>query len=64
MSGAEGGTSKKTVGKFFHLKDFAETLRKFHVEYKLINESDYVVGFPTKSLRKFLASNNKIGVIW
>ena len=60
VSGAGGGTSKKTVGKFFHLKDFADALRKFHVEYKLINELDYVVGFPTKSLRKFLSSNNKI----
>ena len=54
MSGAGGGSSKKSVGKYLHLKSFGEELKKFNVEYKLVNESDYVLGFPTKSLRKYL----------
>ena len=60
VSGAGGGTAKNSVGKYFHLKDFGDTLRKFNVEYKLIHESDYVVGFPTKSLRKYFSSKNKL----
>ncbi len=60
MSGAGGGTSKKSIGKYFHLKDFGDALRKFGVEYKLISESDFVVGFPTKSLRKYFSSKKKL----
>jgi len=60
VSGAGGGTSKKSVGKYFHLKDFGDALRKFGVEYKLISESDFVVGFPTKSLRKYFSSKKKL----
>ena len=29
MSGAGGGTSKGSVGKFYHLRDFGEALTKF-----------------------------------
>jgi len=60
VSGAGGGTSKKSIGKYFHLKDFGDALRKFGVEYKLISESDFVVGFPTKSLRKYFSSKKKL----
>ena len=60
VSGAGGGTAKKSVGKFFHLKEFGETLKKNGVEYKIIYESDYVVGFPTKSFKKFFTSKNKL----
>ena len=59
MSGAGGGTSQGSVGKFYHLKDFGEALTKFNVKYKLVRETDYVVGFPTKQLRKYFASKNK-----
>jgi len=60
VSGAGGGSSKKSVGKYLHLKSFGDELKKFNVEYKLINESDYVLGFPTKSLRKYFSSKNKL----
>tara|TARA_B100000029_G_scaffold504935_1_gene584699 strand:- start:37 stop:1125 length:1089 start_codon:yes stop_codon:yes gene_type:complete len=60
VSGAGGGTSKKSVGKYFHLKDFGESLKQFGIEYKLVNEVDYVVGFPTKSLRRYFSSKNKL----
>ena len=53
MSGAGGGTSTGSVGKYYHLKDFGESLTKFGVVYKLIRETDYVVGFPTKQLGKY-----------
>ena len=58
-SGAGGGTSQGSAGKFYHLRDFGEALTKFDVEYKLVRETDYVVGFPTKQLRKYFASKNK-----
>jgi len=58
-SGAGGGTSKGSIGKYFHLKEFGEALTKFNVEYKLIRESDYVVGFPTKKILKLLSSKKK-----
>ena len=60
VSGAGGGTSTKSVGKYFHLKEFGEELKKHNIEYKLVNESDYVIGFPTKQLRKYLTTRNKI----
>ena len=44
----------------FHLKEFGEELKKHNIEYKLVSESDYVVGFPTKQLRKYFATRNKI----
>jgi len=58
-SGATGGTSKGSVGKYFHLKDFGEALTKFNVVYKLIRETDYVVGFPTKQIGKLISSKKK-----
>ena len=42
-SGATGGTSKGSIGKYFHLKDFGEALTKFNIDYKLVRETDYVV---------------------
>tara|TARA_B110000116_G_scaffold154350_1_gene133512 strand:+ start:12597 stop:13688 length:1092 start_codon:yes stop_codon:yes gene_type:complete len=59
VSGAGGGTSRGSVGKYYHLKDFGEALTKFGVKYKLIRETDYVVGFPTKQLRKYFSSKKK-----
>ena len=60
VSGAGGGTSKKSIGKYFHLRDFGDALKKHGVEYKLVNELDYVIGFPTKSLRKYFSSKKKL----
>ena len=58
-SGATGGTSKGSVGKYFHLKDFGEALTKFNIDYKLVRETDYVVGFPTKHVSKLISSKRK-----
>ena len=59
MSIAGGGTSKVTVGKYYHLKQFADELEKFGVNCKLIRETDYVVGFPTKKIHKMVTNKIK-----
>jgi glycosyltransferase involved in cell wall biosynthesis len=50
-SGAAGGSAKKSVGKFFHLRELGEALKKIDVEYKLVSENDYVSGFPSKDIK-------------
>ena len=58
-SGATGGTSEGSVGKYFHLKDFGEALTIFDIDYKLFKETDYVVWFPTKQIGKLLSIKKK-----
>ena len=58
-SGATGGTSEGSVGKYFHLKDFGEALTRFDIDYQLVRETDYVVGFPTKQISKLISSKRK-----
>jgi len=58
-SGATGGTSKGSIGKYFHLKDFGEALTRFDIDYQLVRETDYVVGFPTKQIGKLISSKRK-----
>jgi len=38
--------------KLFHLKEFAAALSKLEVECKIVSRYDYVVGFPTKKIKK------------
>ena len=59
MSSAGGGTSKGTVGKYYHLKQFADELEKFGVNCKLIRETEYVVGFPTKQIHRMITNKIK-----
>ena len=59
MSGAGGGTAKGSIGKYYHLKQFSDSLKQFNIDCKLVKETDYVVGFPTKHIQKFLASEKK-----
>ena len=54
-SGAGGGTAKKSIGKFFHLKEFGEALKKNGVDYKLVREIDYISGFPSKDLKSWFS---------
>ena len=58
-SGATGGRSKGSIGKYFHLKDFGEALTRFDIDYQLVRETDYVVGFPTKQIGKLISSKRK-----
>ena len=39
-----------SLGKFFHLKEFSDELEKLNVEVKLIQDSDYSKGFPSKRI--------------
>ncbi|WP_428324987.1 glycosyltransferase family 4 protein [Nitrosopumilus sp.] len=54
-SGAGGGSAEKSIGKFFHLKEFGEALKKQGVEYKLVKETDYVSGFPNKNPKSWIS---------
>jgi hypothetical protein len=56
-SGAGGGTAKKSIGKFFHLKEFGEALKKNGVDYKLIREVDFVSGFPNRNPKSWFSKN-------
>ena len=60
VSGAGGGSSKKSGGKFFHLKEFGEALKKLGMEYKLIKETDYVIGFPTQHIKEYFSTKKKL----
>ena len=46
-------------GKFFHLKAFGEALKKLGVEYKIVNESDYGLGFPSRKIKNWFNSGKK-----
>ncbi len=47
------------VNKLLHLEAFAIALSKLGVECKLVSRYDYVVGFPTKKIKKWLESGKK-----
>ena len=54
-SGAGGGTAKKSIGKSFHLKELGEALKKIGVGYKLVSETDYISGFPSKNPKNWFS---------
>ena len=57
-SGAGGGTAKKSVVKFFHLKELGEALKRIGVDYKLVSETDYITGFPSKDVKSWFSKKN------
>lgn len=46
-------------GKFFHLKEFAEELSKLGITYKLVKDSEYSKGFPSKNITDWFGKNIK-----
>ena len=46
-------------GKFFHMKEFCTALSKFGVEYKLVRDTDYSRGFPSKNIIDWFCGNSK-----
>ncbi len=48
-----------SLGKYFHLKEFAEELEKLNVVVKLVHDSDYSKGFPSKNISDWFGGNNK-----
>jgi len=45
--------------KIFHLKEFAENLKKKNIECKVVFDSDYADGFPNRKISKWFSSNKK-----
>ena len=46
-------------GKYFHLKEFSNTLQKLGVECKLVNDIDYARGFPSKKLGEWITGKKQ-----
>ena len=46
-------------GKYFHLKEFGEALKKFGVDYRLVKDIEYCRGFPSKNIRDWFSNNKK-----
>jgi len=46
-------------GKFFHLKEFCEELEKQDVQVKLVKDTDYSKGFPSKKISDWFNGNKK-----
>ena len=61
-SGAAGGTAKGRIGKYFHLKEFGEALKKIGVDYRLVREFDYITGFPSKKLGEWITGKKNLKV--
>ena len=43
----------------FHLKEFAKNLEKSHVETKIVFDSDFADGFPSRKIKNWFSSNKK-----
>ena len=50
-----GGSSSK----FFHLKEFSETLEEYEVETKLVTDTEYADGFPSRKIDQWFKTNAK-----
>lgn len=46
-----------SLGKYFHLKEFADALSVLGAECKLVKELDYAGGFPSKKIGKWFSDN-------
>ena len=58
VSGAGGGTSQGSLGKYYHLEKFSHELIRLGQECKLVKESEYAAGFPSKNILEWF-SNKK-----
>jgi len=45
--------------KIFHLKEFSENLKKNNVDCKVVFDSDYADGFPSRKIKNWFSSNKK-----
>ena len=45
-----------SLGKYFHLKEFADALEDLGVMCKLVRESDYAGGFPSKKISEWFST--------
>ena len=45
--------------KIFHLNEFAENLEKNNVRCKVVFDSEYADGFPSRKIKSWFSSNKK-----
>jgi glycosyltransferase involved in cell wall biosynthesis len=45
--------------KLFHLEEFSRSLSKFGVECKIVNDTEYADGYPSRNFRSWISSNKK-----
>ena len=45
--------------KIFHLKEFAHNLEKYNIETKVVFDSDFADGFPSRKIKNWFSSNKK-----
>jgi len=48
-----------SLGKLFHLEEFSKELEKQNVTVKLIKDTDYSNGFPSKKISEWFNGNKK-----
>ncbi len=48
-----------SLGKYFHLKEFAEELEKYNVEVKLVHDVEFSKGFPSKNISDWIGGDEK-----
>ena len=48
-----------SLGKFFHLREFADELEKQNVEVKLIHDIEFSKGFPSKNISDWFGGDKK-----
>ena len=46
-------------GKLFHLQEFSEALQKENIVVKLVKDTDYSNGFPSKKISEWFLGNQK-----
>lgn len=46
-------------GKFFHMKEFTDALEKLGIECRLVKDTDYSNGFPSKNIRDWFFGDRK-----
>ena len=48
-----------SIGKLFHLKEFSSALEKEGIDVKLVKDTDYSRGFPSKQISEWFGENKK-----
>ena len=48
-----------SLGKFFHLKEFADELERHNVIVKLVHDVEFSKGFPSKNVSDWFGGDKK-----
>ena len=52
-----------SLGKYFHLKEFADELERQNVKVKLVHDTDYSKGFPSKKFSDWFNGDKNFNVL-